>query len=810
MTRAICTSLLVIAALVTACGDPSTSEPSIDQVVLVDVSPTSANLGVGETKTLTVLQKNKVGAPLAGTALTWTSSATAVATVSSGGVVTAMAKGLAVITATNADGLSGGVMITVEAPVASLDVISASTAVIKGGGLQLTPVAKDADGNVLTRPVTYSTSSAAVATVSGSGLVTGVAPGTATITATVGAKTKSVDITVVSDQLTGGSITAGREHSCGLTVSGKAYCWGLGFTLGQGKNQPHSALPIAVPGGPYIAISAGQYHTIALGADGVVYAWGQNQQSQIGNGSNAEAWTPIPLQAAKKFKSIDADNFLSVALDTDGKPWVWGTAWGDNGGLVPIATVPTPITTNLVFEKLSSGGGHVLALTSAGDLYGWGTNEYGELGNGISGFGTTSTAFVPVGGGKKFKTMTAAPSVSFAIDVSGKLWAWGANSTGYFVSGTGSTSPTLTTPTAVIGDRVYSYVEAGVGRVFAITTDGTAYGWGTQAAGIGLSSNSGALGIGGTYTGPLTASVPTEVQTTAKFTAIVSGVEHTIGLSTSGEALGWGSGSVGQAGTEALNIFVPQPTVEPTYLLSMPSTINLEQGETKTVLITLKTTPGGFTTKGPKQFKGSIPIKLYGATTSAIFEFDRTTLSLDNPVAQLRVTAPPTSGGSSFDIAIGPDPLNGAPLGEGAKVSITKPAIPGQINLSCPTGSTVLPTGFQCMTNSAGQHVPGKYSYPIMHGSWVDEEAGVCLTWNSDGTMGGKYKAGYFGSAKTLAKGEWGVIVRHDGVPEGTATQWYVFSESADAQLQLLGFDSTKPGIIGWHFTKQSACPTNW
>ena len=64
-----------------------------------------------------------------------------------------------------------------------------------------------------------------------------------------------------------------------------------------------------------------------------------------------------------------------------------------------------------------------------------------------------------------------------------------------------------------------------------------------------------------------------------------------------------------------------------------------------------------------------------------------------------------------------------------------------------------------------------------------------------------KYKGGSWSAEK-----EWGVIVKKSGVPEGTATQWYIFTAAADAQTQLLGYDSSAKAIVGWHFVKK-ACP---
>ena len=170
-------------------------------VVSVEVTPASANLLVGETVQLTATALNAEGEALPGRTATWTTDASSVATVSATGLVQAQGEGTATITAT-IDGKSGTSTITVTlstVPVASVDVTPTSATVSVGNTVQLTAVPRDAAGQPLSgRTVTWSTSASTVATVSSTGVVTGQAEGSATITAMSEGQSGTSSVTVTS------------------------------------------------------------------------------------------------------------------------------------------------------------------------------------------------------------------------------------------------------------------------------------------------------------------------------------------------------------------------------------------------------------------------------------------------------------------------------------------------------------------------------------------------------------------------------------------------------------------------------------
>jgi len=165
-------------------------------VASVSVTPTSASLLVGGTVTLSATTKDAAGNALTGRTITWSTSDASVATVNNG-VVTAQALGTATISATS-EGKSASAQITVTvAPVATVAVSPATVSVLPGATTQLTATVSDANGKPLTdRTVTWSSSDQSKATVSQTGLVTGVAYGQVTITATSEGKSGSATVKV--------------------------------------------------------------------------------------------------------------------------------------------------------------------------------------------------------------------------------------------------------------------------------------------------------------------------------------------------------------------------------------------------------------------------------------------------------------------------------------------------------------------------------------------------------------------------------------------------------------------------------------
>jgi uncharacterized protein YjdB len=228
-------------------GPPTTTVP----VASVVVSPATASLVVGGVQALTATARDASGAALTGRAVTWSSSAPAVATVSATGTVSAVAAGSATISAT-IDGISGSATITVAplpAAVTSVSVSPSAASLTVGQTQALTPSVVQPTG-APTATFTYGTTVPSVATVSSAGVVSAVAPGTTTITVTATATgsatfaaataTATVAITVTAVPVASVVVTpataslviggvqvlvATARDAAGAAITGRAVTW---------------------------------------------------------------------------------------------------------------------------------------------------------------------------------------------------------------------------------------------------------------------------------------------------------------------------------------------------------------------------------------------------------------------------------------------------------------------------------------------------------------------------------------------------------------------------------------------------------
>src|ERR1041384_3782081 len=233
------------AATITATSEGQSGTASVTTVnapvASVSVTPAAATLLVGQNVPFVATPKDASGNALAGRVITWSTSDASLATVSASGVVTAQAAGSVTITATS-EGQSGSSSITVSnVPIATVAVSPSSATLYVGATRQLIATTNDSAGNPLTgRPVAWTTSNASIASISVSGVVTAVAPGSAVITATSEGKTGSATITVALVPVASVSVTpttaslfvgqavqlsAATRDSAGNVLNGRAIAW---------------------------------------------------------------------------------------------------------------------------------------------------------------------------------------------------------------------------------------------------------------------------------------------------------------------------------------------------------------------------------------------------------------------------------------------------------------------------------------------------------------------------------------------------------------------------------------------------------
>jgi hypothetical protein len=256
-----------------------------------------------------------------------------------------------------------------------------------------------------------------------------------------------------------------------LTADGTVWGWGTPFFGGLGfvQSTPQPT-PVVLPGLTNIVeVSDGPYTSVALKADGTVYGSGQNMAGELGLGSGVpqtSTFQPLPGLSNVIQLAINGEGNLSayvVAVDQSGHVFAAGTNRdGEMGNGSPSNTnqvtfARVPNLDSVV--SVAAGDGHVLALKNDGTVWAWGSNSYGQLGDGTT-YDKASPLQVSFPAGTRLVGVAAGFSHSMALDSGGNLWSWGSNSLGEL--GTGMIYTLSTKPVkAALGPVATTCVSTG-------------------------------------------------------------------------------------------------------------------------------------------------------------------------------------------------------------------------------------------------------------------------------------------------------------------------------------------------------------
>ncbi len=190
------TTLTALACALPACTETGQEPETAPAVARVEVSPTESAIRVAQTVQLSATTWDAFGNQLDGRTVSWSSSQQSVATVSSNGRVTGVSAGTATISATS-EGVVGISVARVSARVAAVDVEPQQVSIYVGETSRLSATPRDPNGNALVdRTVSWTSGNDAVASVDGTGLVTGIGEGPADIIATSEGVTGMAEIVV--------------------------------------------------------------------------------------------------------------------------------------------------------------------------------------------------------------------------------------------------------------------------------------------------------------------------------------------------------------------------------------------------------------------------------------------------------------------------------------------------------------------------------------------------------------------------------------------------------------------------------------
>jgi len=280
-------------------------------------------------------------------------------------------------------------------------------------------------------------------------------------------------------------------------------------------------------------IAAGYAFSIALESDGTVWEWG----------TTTDSTTLVQVSDLTDVTAITAGFRHTLALKTDGTVWAWGrNNYGQLGDGTTIDST-TPVQVSGLTDVIAIDGAgdsqlsHTVALKTDGTVWVWGYNGAGQLGvtttETCSYSAPCSSIPLQVSGLMEVTDISGGGRHTTALKADGTVWAWGWNGFGQLGDGTTIDS---TTPVQVSGLTDVIAIAAGTYNTLALKTDGTVWAWGWNEYGQ--------LGDGTTIDSP----TPVQVNGLTDVTAIAASGFHSIALKADGTVWAWGDNRSGQLG----------------------------------------------------------------------------------------------------------------------------------------------------------------------------------------------------------------------------------------------------------------------
>lgn len=393
-------------------------------------------------------------------------------------------------------------------------------------------------------------------------------------------------------------ISAGGVHMMGLRKDGSLWTWGYNRSgqLGQGNVSMRNSPKQVGASTHWEEVVAGNQYLLARNQDGSVWAAGNNVLGQLGSGKLSDSSSLIRVAGGTQWQRVSAGLNFAIGTDLDNRHWYWGGDFASasqseairspqsilppfngvsprsisSGGTLasmlllnqirvldfelrptekysvglalPSALVPYDVVGSDVWTSLSSGHNHLLAVAIDGTMWGYGANDFGQLGVGAE-LSTYSTSLIQVGSDQAWTAAYAGQSKSAAISSDGSLWVWGRVMT---ASTPSIQYSNLTEPMQFSADRAWQFVSLGSGHSLALDTEGALWAWGENPYGQ--------LGDG-TYT---SRKDPVPVGGTLRWKSVAAGNLFSAGVATDGTLWTWGDDSVGQLGDGLRNLIPTQ------------------------------------------------------------------------------------------------------------------------------------------------------------------------------------------------------------------------------------------------------------
>lgn len=319
--------------------------------------------------------------------------------------------------------------------------------------------------------------------------------------------------------------------------------------LGDGTTQQANT-PVTVAGQiAFTKVEAGTSHTLAIAADSTIWSWGTNGFGGLGDGTTTPSRTPVHVPGLTDIIDVSAGAGSSFAIDSSGRLWAWGFNGSGFGNLglgdnVPATNpVPKQVLGLPPMADVETSQRSVVARDVNGEVWTWGSNSDGQLGNGtVGGFRATPAKLA---GLTTIIDVAAADFDGLALRADGTVFGWGDNGVSQLGPGGPGDRPT---PGFTAGIAGLTQIGIGSGNVSALRNDGTVWSWGINSRGE--------LGIG-TISTPVYPPVATAV---SGATQLAVGAVNGYARRGDGTVLAWGDNTLGSLGTGSTAPNNPNPS----------------------------------------------------------------------------------------------------------------------------------------------------------------------------------------------------------------------------------------------------------
>jgi alpha-tubulin suppressor-like RCC1 family protein len=564
----------------------ATTAPKPPIIARVQLTAPRTTLGTGDTLRMTAVALDSAGRVVRGARFSWSTGDALLATVDTGGLVHALAKGTAHVEATAtgpAESIQGVVSGSIDLDLRQIITrvqILVPVNMATGDTVTLKAVAYDAMNVEMPQAtIAWSSSDSLVATVKASNTMIGRAIGRATLTARAtdsGVSVVATNLVVV--RLVFSTLVSGTVHNCGIARGGVVHCWGegawgrLGTGVSYGAWNSVTTPQAAIVSDRFASLTGDEQHdsrsghTCGVSSSGKAYCWGSGAWGMLGDGQHGEGSIapyfnafPTALTDIASAKQVVAGAAHTCVLDGAGAAYCAG---GDGFHQIGVDTVPDmcdqppypqPCSTHFmlvqgghVFASLASGGYHTCGLTSAGQAWCWGDNGLGELGAPTTDYFSKAPVLVA---GMQFTSLVGGEFHTCGLDTQGVLYCWGGDWFGQLGSGQSGSAGNKSTPTRVTTLQHFASVYAGGMHSCALAADGVAYCWGENAAGqLGFTTTEMCGDPGPNTVIEPCATTPQAVNTDLRFVSLGLGSNHTCGLTSEGAVYCWGGNERGQLG----------------------------------------------------------------------------------------------------------------------------------------------------------------------------------------------------------------------------------------------------------------------